>query len=118
MNIPSDAISLIVSGIFTLLGVALGSIMSRKSSRKEYRKEYLAKSYAAFFSSAYWVIVEHSDETIHNLVTTAEALKLMCCDQSSELIDKIITACIDHDIKSEIQLIKDLRSRAKHDIGD
>ena len=118
MNISESTINIIASGLFTIIGVLIGSCMSRNAAKQSSKKQHLLDAYTAFFSAAYWVINETTNDSLHEVVSSAERLRLLCSQASEKQINAIIRALICKDAKTSMNEIARLRELAKKDLGD
>ena len=107
-----------ITGALTLLGVVIGSKLSRRNEVRASRRKEITESYAAFFSAYTDYISSPSEQNKSRVVASLEVARLLFPSKASALFSEFESQFIhgSGDISSRAQLLDQIRKQAMDDI--
>lgn len=113
-----ELVSAVVTGVFTIAGVIIGILSSRKFESKKIRKQFLLDAYAEVFSAYYAFFPLRTASELPRLLTAIEKAKLLCSEQSVKIMDSILLRIQQTWPKCDdcLELMKLLRESAQQDL--
>lgn len=108
----------LIAGIFTLLGVMIGILASRKSESEKVRKQFLIEAYSDLFSAYFIVFPLKNLSELPKFLSAIEKTKLFCSEESEIIMDAMVERIRRTWPKPDdcLDLLKKLRESAKAEL--
>ena len=107
-----------LSAIFSLVGVVIGALLTKRANTNDFRRRELLDSYSRFIAISVSFASNRSDTDIQKLISSGKRLQLLCnsrsCDQINQLLNLALQLAFDSNLYGKV--LQSLEQSAQKDI--